>query len=150
MSLGITFYAPKSARECEWMNLTLTSELPLWELESQWTSKFLKGNWRGQNSLDWRVTYIIENFLERRCLKWAHMTHLGTLHTSYGQKKAWESNCQFDCRPLKVDNCPIFLCVSNVPHTIGKLSMRATILFQSSSQLKVYTQSYGLPKLQES
>jgi hypothetical protein len=32
------------------------------------------------------------------------MTHLGIWNTSYGQKKGWESNWQFDSRPLKVKN----------------------------------------------
>jgi hypothetical protein len=64
----------KSVRE--WTP-TLLSELPLWELESQWTYKSLEGNFRGQNSLDWKVPYTIENILERRCMKWARMTHLG-------------------------------------------------------------------------
>jgi len=31
------------------------------------------------------------------------------LNISYGQKKGWESNCQFDFRPLKVKNRPNFL-----------------------------------------
>jgi hypothetical protein len=61
----------------EWTS-TLPNELPLWELESQWTFESLEGNCRGQNSLDWKFPYIIENLLERRCLKWARMTHLGT------------------------------------------------------------------------
>jgi hypothetical protein len=47
--------------------------------------------------------------LELRCLKCAHMTHLDTLNTSYGQKKGWELNCQFDSQPLKVGNCLNFL-----------------------------------------
>jgi hypothetical protein len=38
--------------------------------------------------------------LERRCLKWARMTHLDISNTSYGQKKISESNCQFDSWPL--------------------------------------------------
>jgi hypothetical protein len=33
------------------------------------------------------------------------MIHLSTYNTSYGQKKGWESKCQFDCQPLKVKNC---------------------------------------------
>jgi hypothetical protein len=48
--------------------------------------------------------------LERRCLKWAWMTHLDIKHISYGQKKGWESNWQFDYQPLKVKNCPNFVC----------------------------------------
>jgi hypothetical protein len=85
---------------------TLPSELPFWELKSQWIPEFSEGNFRDQNSLDWRFPYIIENLLEHRCLKWAHMTHLGTSNISYGQKKGQESNCQFDFRPLKVKNLP--------------------------------------------
>jgi len=87
----------------EW-TLTLPNELPLWELESQWTSKFSKNNCKGQNPLDWRVPYIIGKLLECKCLKWARMTHLDTLHTSYNQKKGQESNWQFDSQPLKVEN----------------------------------------------
>jgi hypothetical protein len=92
----------------EWTS-TLPSELPLWELESQWILEFSKGDYRGQKSLDWKVSYIIEKLLELRCLKWVCMTHLGTLNTSYGQKKGRESICQFDSRPLKVRNRPDFL-----------------------------------------
>jgi len=71
--------------------------------------QIFRGLFRGQNSLDWRVPYIIENLLERRCLKWAWMTNLDTSNTSYGQKKGRKSNCQFDSRPLKVENRPDFL-----------------------------------------
>jgi hypothetical protein len=56
--------------------------------------------------MDWRVRYIIEKLLKRRCLIWAFMTHLDIWNTSYGQKKGRESNWQFDSRPLKVRNWP--------------------------------------------
>jgi hypothetical protein len=36
--------------------------------------------------------------------------------------------------------------VRGVPHIVGKLSTRATMLFKTSSQLKVFTRSYGLSK----
>jgi hypothetical protein len=56
----------------------------------------------------WLVTSfcIIENLLERRCLKWARIVHLDIWNTSYGQKKGHESNCQFDSRLEKVGNRP--------------------------------------------
>jgi hypothetical protein len=57
----------------------------------------------------WEIPYIIKKFLERKCLKWARMTHLDIWNTSYGQKKGWESNWQFDSRPLKVGNWPDFI-----------------------------------------
>jgi len=53
-----------------------------------------------------RLFYIIKNLFERRCLKWACITHLDIWNTSYGQKKDQESNCQFDSRPQKVRNRP--------------------------------------------
>jgi hypothetical protein len=45
--------------------------------------------------------------LKRRCLKWARIAHSDICNTSYGQKKGRESNCQFDSRPLKVENWPL-------------------------------------------
>jgi hypothetical protein len=63
----------------------------------------------GQNPYDWTIIYIIGKLLERRCLKWARMTHLDIRNTSYCQKKGWESNCQIDSQPLKVRNLPNFL-----------------------------------------
>jgi hypothetical protein len=92
----------------EW-TFTLPSELPFWELESRWTQKFLESDCRGHNPLDWGVPYIIGNILERRCLKWARMTHLDIWNTSYDQKKGWESNWQFDSRPFKGYNHLAFL-----------------------------------------
>jgi hypothetical protein len=87
----------------------LPSELPFWELESQWTPEFSKGDCKGRNSMDLRVPYIIGKLLDLRCLKWAHMTHLDTWNTSYGQKKGRELNWQFDSWSLKVGNRPNFL-----------------------------------------
>ncbi len=56
--------------------LTLPRELPHWELESRWTPEFSKGNCRGQNSMAQKVLYIIGKLLQRRCPKWACITHL--------------------------------------------------------------------------
>ncbi len=75
----------------------------------KWTLEFLESNYRGQNSMNWGIPYIIGKILKRRCLKWVRMTHLNICNTSYGRKKGWESNWQFDSQPLKVKNCPNFL-----------------------------------------
>ncbi len=45
---------------------------------------------------------------------------------------------------------PIYLAVDDVPHTVGKLSIRATILLQTALRSEVCSQSYGAPKSQES
>jgi hypothetical protein len=103
------FMIPRVQKSVREWTFTLLSELSFWELESQWIPEFLEGDYRGQNSLDWNVPYIIEKFLERQCLKWVHMSHLNTQNTSYGQKKGRESNWQFDSQPLKVRNYPDFL-----------------------------------------
>jgi hypothetical protein len=78
-------------------------------MESRWTPKTSKNNFRGQNSMACGVLYIIKNLLEHRCLKWAYIAHLDIWKTSYGQKKGRESNCQFDSRPEKVRNRPDLL-----------------------------------------
>jgi len=104
------------SRECkkvwgsmrEW-TLTLPRQLPLWEMESRWTLEISKSNFRGQNSMDYNILYIIGKLLEHRCLKWARIAHLDIWNTSYGQKKGRESNCQFDSQPEKVKNRPDLL-----------------------------------------
>jgi hypothetical protein len=75
-------------------------------MESRWTPETSESNFRGQNSMACDVLYIIGKLLELRCLKWARIAHLDIWNTSYGQKKGWESNCQFDSRPKKVGNWP--------------------------------------------
>jgi hypothetical protein len=102
-------HTPKSARKCEGIDLHTPRELPYWGLESQWTSKCSKSNYRGQNSMAWKVFYIIRKLLEGGCLKWARIAHLDIWNISYGQKKGQKSNWQFDFRPLKVGNRPYFV-----------------------------------------
>jgi hypothetical protein len=67
------------------------------------TSEF---DWKGQNTLPWSVLHVIRKLLKRRCRKWLRMSHLDIFSTRYGKKKGWESNWQFDSRPLKVGNRP--------------------------------------------
>ncbi len=92
----------------EW-TFTFPKELPLCELESWWTFECSENDCKSQNPMTWRVPYTIEKLLKLRCLKWVCMTHLDIWNTSYGQKKGWESNWQFDSRPLKVGSQPVFL-----------------------------------------
>jgi len=105
-SLGVTSHIPGNVGKCEEWTLTLPRQLPLWEMESRWIPETSKSDFKGQNSMACSVLYIIEKILERRCLKWARITHLYIWNTSYGQKKGRESNCQFDSRPEKVGNRP--------------------------------------------
>jgi hypothetical protein len=82
------------------VNSHVGSWSPKWTLESS------EHNCRGQNPLPWKILYIIEKLLKRRCLKWAMWAHFNIQNTSYGQKKGWESNWQFDSWSLKVRNRP--------------------------------------------
>jgi hypothetical protein len=41
----------------------------------------------------------------------------------------------------------ISLRAGGVPHNVGKFLMKVIIFLETSSQLDVYTQSYGLPKV---
>jgi hypothetical protein len=52
------------------MNSHIESLSPKWILES------LENDYKGQNSMDRGVPYIIQKLLELICLKWARMTHL--------------------------------------------------------------------------
>jgi hypothetical protein len=97
----------------EW-TLTLPSELPLWELESLWSSEPSRSDCKGQNSLNWKVIYIIGKLLKRTCLKWARMTG--------SQIDSLISNHQ---KP-RID--PISLLLGDVQHIVGKLLTRAITL----------------------
>ncbi len=74
--------------------------------ESSGTPENSEFNCRGQNTSPWGVIYTFGNFLKCRCPKWPRMNHLDICSTSYGRKKGWESNWQFDSQQLKVRNRP--------------------------------------------
>jgi hypothetical protein len=132
----------------EW-TFTLLSELPCWELESQWTFEFLEGDRRGQNPLDWKVLYIIGKLLKLRCLKWARITHLDIGNTSYGQKKGRESNWKFDFWTLKVRNWPNFLvCKWRVTYRWKYLDKGYNVASDLISIGGLYTKLWG-PKVVE-
>ncbi len=83
---------------------THTSEIRTWE--SSGTPEIWQFNYRGQNTLHSGVLYVIGKLLKFRCRKWPRLGHLNFCNISYGKKKGWESNWQFDSRPLKVGNRP--------------------------------------------
>jgi hypothetical protein len=83
---------------------THTPENGTWE--SSGTLENSEFDCRGQNTLPWGVLYTVGKVLKYRCPKWPRMSHLDICSTSYGQKKGRESSCQFDSRPLKVENRP--------------------------------------------
>jgi hypothetical protein len=75
-------------------------------LESSGTPVMLELDCRGQNTSHWGVLYTVGKVLKFRCRKWPCMGHSNIYNISYGQKKGWESNWQFDSRPPKVRNRP--------------------------------------------
>jgi hypothetical protein len=84
-----------------WKSVKMTLTLPKWGLGSPETSEF---DCRCQNTSPWGVPYIIGKLSKCRCRKWPCMSHLDIWSISYCKKKGWESNWQFDSRPLKVRN----------------------------------------------
>jgi hypothetical protein len=78
-------------------------------MESWWTCETSESDFRGQNSIACGFLYTTRKLLKLRCVRWDRIAHLDILNTSYGQKKGWESNCQFDSRPKKVKNRPDLL-----------------------------------------
>ncbi len=67
-----------------------------------WDFRNFKVLLQGSKHLALGVFYIIGKLLKCRCRKWSRMGHLDICNTSYGKKKGWESNWQFDSQPLKV------------------------------------------------
>jgi len=78
------------------------------DLESSRTSECLEFNGKAQNTSHWGVLGVIGKVLKRRYRKWPRIGHLDMCRPSYGQKKGRESNWQFDSRPLKVGNQPLY------------------------------------------
>jgi hypothetical protein len=76
-------------------------------LKSSRTPKGLEFDSKAQNSSHWGVLGVIGKVLKRRYRKWPRIGHLDIFRPSYGQKKGWESNWQFDSRPRKVVNRPL-------------------------------------------
>jgi len=76
--------------------------------ESSGTPENSERDCRDQKTSHWGVLYTVEKVLKCKCPKWPRMSHLDICSTSYGRKKGWESNWQFDSRPLKVKNRPNF------------------------------------------
>jgi hypothetical protein len=76
------------------------------DLESSGTPECLEFDNKAQNTLHWGVLGVIGKVLKIKYRKWPRIGHLDICSPSYGQKKGWESNWQFDSRPLKVGNRP--------------------------------------------
>jgi len=77
-------------------------------LESSGTPECSELNNKAQNTSHWGVLGAIGKVLKRRYRKWPCIGNSDIYSPSYGQKKGWESNWQFDSRPLKVENRPLF------------------------------------------
>jgi hypothetical protein len=75
-------------------------------LESFGTTECSEFHNKAQNTLHRGVLGVIGKILKHRYRKWPCIGHLDICSPSYGQKKDWESNWQFDSRPLKVGNRP--------------------------------------------
>jgi hypothetical protein len=76
------------------------------DLEYSETPEPLKFDSKRQNTSPWGVLGVIGKILKCRCPKWPRIGHLDICSPSYGKKKGWESNWQFNSRPLKVRNRP--------------------------------------------
>jgi len=76
------------------------------DLESSGISECSELDSKAQNTSHWNVLSIIGKVLKRRYRKWPRIGHSDICSPSYGQKKGWESNWQFDSQPLKVRKRP--------------------------------------------
>jgi hypothetical protein len=77
------------------------------DLESFGTPKCLELDSKAQNTSHWSVLGVIGKVLKPRYRKCPRIGNVDICSPSYGQKKGWESNWQFDSQPLKVENQPL-------------------------------------------
>jgi len=96
------------------------------------------------------IFYIIGKLLERRCLNGLALLIQTSKIQVMGKRRAGSqiANLIPDQKKSGID--PIYLSADNVPHTVGKLSTRATTLLQTALRFKLFSQSYGAPKSRES
>jgi len=97
-------------------------------MESWWTSKTSKSNFRGQNSMACGVFYIIGKLLELD-VENGFALLIWTFESQVMAKRRVENqivNLTIDQKKSGID--PIYLAIDDVQHTIGKLSTRATTL----------------------
>jgi len=78
--------------------------------------------------MDCGVLYIVGKLLERRCLKWAHITHLESEAQVMAKRRAGSQIVSLTPDQKKLGINPIYLSIDSVQHIVGKLSTRATTL----------------------
>jgi hypothetical protein len=114
-------------------------------MDSRWTPKILESDFRVQNSIFCGVLYTTEKLLERKYLKWARIAHLDIWNISYGQKKGWESNSQFDSRPQKVGNRPdLLVCRGHATHRWKRSRQELQLCFKPHLDLRFSRKVMGL------
>jgi hypothetical protein len=119
-------------------------------MESRWTPKTSETNLRGHISIACGVFYIVGKLLECRCLTELALL-IWTSETQVMAKRKAESQIASltpDQKKSGIDSK--YLATDDVPHTVGKLSTRATTLLSTALRSKVYSQSYGASKSRES
>jgi hypothetical protein len=89
------------------------------------------------------VFYIIEKLLEHRYLNGPALLIWTSKTQVMAKRRAGNKTTSLTLNP-------IYLFVDNMQHTVGNLPMRVTTLLQNAFRSKVYSQSYGAPKLRES
>ncbi len=82
-SLGVASHIPESVGKCEGVNPHTPKATPTLGDGVPMESRTSESDFKSQNSMACGVLYIIGKLLERRCLKWAHITHLDIWNISY-------------------------------------------------------------------
>jgi hypothetical protein len=76
-SPGVTLHAPEGVGECEGLNSHTPRWVPTLRIGIPMESQIFRGLTRIKSHWIEKIPYTIGKFLELRCLKWAHMIHLG-------------------------------------------------------------------------
>jgi hypothetical protein len=150
-SPGVTSETPGSVGECEGVNHhtpkatpTLGDGVPMESrnFRDQFEGSKLNGLWR--SLYHWKVLTTSMPKMGSHC-SFGHLKH--KLWPKEGARSRTTSLTP-DQKRSRID--PIYLAADDVPHTVRKLSTRATTLLQTALRSEVCSQSYGASKSQES
>jgi hypothetical protein len=91
-------------------------------------SQNFRDRFEGSNSMDCSVLYIIGKLLERRCLNGLALLIWTSETQVMAKRRAGSQTASLTPDQKKSGIDPIYLPTDDVPHTVGKLSTRATTL----------------------
>jgi hypothetical protein len=150
-SPGVTSETPGSVGECEGVSLHTPKAIPTLGEGVPVDSRNFRDRFEGSKfNFLWRFLYHWKALGTLMPEMGSHCSFEHLKHKLWPKERAGSRIASLTPNQKKSRIDPIYLATDDVPHTIGKLSMRATTLLQIALRSEVYSRSYGVPKSRES